>query len=180
MSNKMIQIDDNSKFFNTEGCFHKEFPSDLRQVRYFTLLIVQKAPPEIKELNLLEQQISELIKNAVKHGNKCDINKKVQIWYSFSTEEARIIVEDEGKGFLKIREWNDFNEKRLKCLHDENFEELGNYVSYRTPDSDDRDGGNAMFAALEYWNKGLVFNEKANKIGVCKVFPKSQRGININ
>lgn len=180
MSNKMIQVDDNNKLFNIEGCFHKEFPSDLRQVRYFTLLIVQKAPPEIKELNLLEQQISELIKNAVKHGNKCDLNKKVHIWYYFSTEEARIIVEDEGKGFLKIREWNEFNERRLRCLHEENFEELGNYVSYRTQDSDDRDGGNAMFAALEYWNQGVIFTEKANKIAVCKRFPKSQRGINID
>lgn len=176
----MIQIDDNDNLFNIEGCFHKEFPSDLRQVRYFTLLIVQKAPPEIKELNLLEQQISELIKNAVKHGNKCDLNKKVHIWYYFSTEEARIIVEDEGKGFLKIREWNDFNEKRLKCLHEENFEELGNFVSYRTQESDDRDGGNAMFAALEYWNQGVVFTEKANKIAVSKKFPKSQRSIEIN
>lgn len=179
MSNKMIQIDDNSKLFNTDGCFYKEFPSDLRQVRYFTLLIVQKAPPEIKELNLLEQQISELIKNAVKHGNKCDLNKKVKVWYYFSTEEAKIIVEDEGKGFLKIREWNDFNEKRLKCLHEENFEELGNYVSYRTAESDDRDGGNAMFAALEYWNQGVVFTEKANKVAVTKKFPKAQRGINL-
>lgn len=176
----MIIIDDKSNIFNTDGCFYKEFPSDLRQVRYFTLLIVQKAPPEIKELNLLEQQISELIKNAVKHGNKCDLNKKVKIWYFFSKEEARIIVEDEGKGFLKIREWNEFNKKRLQCLHEENFEELGNYVSYRTPESDDRDGGNAMFAALEYWNNGLVFTEKANKIGVSKKFPKNQRGIDIN
>ena len=176
----MIQVDDNSNLFNTEGCFHKEFPSDLRQVRYFTLLIVQKAPPEIKEVNLLEQQISELIKNAVKHGNKCDTNKKVHVWYYFSTDEAKIIVEDEGKGFLKIQEWNEFNKKRLHCLFDKNFEELGNYVSYRTQDSDDRDGGNAMFAALEYWNRGVIYTEKANKVVVSKHFPKVQRSIKIN
>lgn len=179
MSFKEIQINEEHKLFNTDGMFFKEFPSDLRQVRYFTLLVVQKAPPEIKELNLLEQQISELIKNAVKHGNKCDVNKKVKVWFSFSKEEARVIVEDEGKGFLKIREWNEFNRKRLECLYKEDFEELSNYVSYRTQDSDDRDGGNAMFAALEYWNSGVIYTEKANKIAVGKKFPKKQRGIEI-
>ena len=55
---------------NSLNMLKKEFPSDFRQIRYFTLLIVQSAPTEIKELNLLEQQISEVIKNAVKHGVK--------------------------------------------------------------------------------------------------------------
>ena len=73
---KELRSDDNDPLFDKVNMLYKEFPSDYRQIRYFTLLIVQSAPLEIKEINLLEQQISELIKNAVKHGNKCDINKK--------------------------------------------------------------------------------------------------------
>ena len=79
---KELRSDENDPLFDKTNMLKKEFPSDFRQIRYFTLLIVQSAPTEIKELNLLEQQISEVIKNAVKHGNHCDINKKVTFFYS--------------------------------------------------------------------------------------------------
>ncbi len=176
---KMILKDNNHKLFNTDQMFYKEFPSDFRQIRYFTLLIVQKAPPEIKELNLLEQQISELIKNAVKHGNKSNPEKKIKVWYYFSQEETRLVVEDEGAGFTKIDEWNSFNEKRQKCLMENDFEGLADYVAYTTEESDYHDGGNAMFAALEFWNEGVVFTEMANCVAVGKTYPKKQKGITI-
>ena len=86
---KKILIDENNELFDKQGMFFKEFPSDFRQIRYFTLLIVQKAPPEIKEINLLEQQISEIIKNAIKHGNKNNKDKKVRI---YSEDECRRLV----------------------------------------------------------------------------------------
>lgn len=175
----MILKDDNHPLFNKDQMFFKEFPSDFRQIRYFTLLIVQKAPPEIKELNLLEQQISELIKNAVKHGNKSDPDKKIKVWYYFSKEETRLIVEDEGKGFTKIDEWNEFNRKRQECLTNNDFEGLANFVAYTTEESDYHDGGNAMFAALEFWNEGVVFTKKANCIAVGKTYPRRQMGITI-
>lgn len=175
-----IKIDGSSKLFDKTNMLYKEFPSDFRQIRYFTLLIVQSAPPEIKELNLLEQQISEIIKNAVKHGNKNDINKKVRVWYQFSSDEARIIVEDEGEGFKDLEKWNDFNRKRVACLHEQNFEELGNYVSFRTAKSDDYDGGNALFAALEYWNAGFIYNNKKNGVAAKKVFQRKRHGVAID
>ena len=125
----------------------------------------------------MEQQISEVIKNAVKHGNKCDINKKVSVWYSFSPTHAHLIVEDEGEGFKDLEKWNEFNRKRLNCLHDQNYEDLANYVSFRTLDSDDQDGGNALFAALEYWNGGFVFNEKRNGVAMLKKFQQKRIGI---
>jgi serine/threonine-protein kinase RsbW len=177
---KEIRVNGKSPIFDKTNMLYKEFPSDFRQIRYFTLLIVQSAPPEIKELNLLEQQISEIIKNAVKHGNQNDISKKVRVWYSFSGEEARIIVEDEGEGFKDLEKWNDFNKKRVQCLHDQNYEELGNYVSFRTSRSDDYDGGNALFAALEYWNEGFVYNDKKNGVAAKKTFPKRRHGISID
>jgi len=176
---KKIQQDDKHKLLARNGMLNKDFPSDYRQIRYFTLMIAQKAPPGIKEVNLLEQQISELIKNAVKHGNKSNPNKRIKVWYSFTPLNARLIIEDEGEGFKKIDDWNHFNEQRQICLSDEDFEKLAYYVSYRTSESDDNDGGNALFAAMEYWNEGVVFNRKGNTVGVGKRFPKKRPGIEI-
>lgn len=176
---KQIKINENSPSFNKDGMFYKEFPSDFRQIRYFTMLIVQKAPHEIMEINLLEQQISEIIKNAVKHGNKNDPAKKVKVWYNFTTDKAHIIVEDEGEGFQELEKWNTFNKKRIECFMEENLEELGNYVSYRTEMSDEHDGGNALFAAIEYWNDGVVFNNKRNAVAVSKTFPQRRHSINL-
>ena len=169
---KEIKVDGSSPLFSTNNMLYKEFPSDYRQIRYFTLLIVQSAPPDIKEINLLEQQISEIIKNAVKHGNKCDVEKKVRVWYSFSPEHAHLVVEDEGEGFKDLEKWNEFNRNRLEILSAQDFEKLSDYVSFRTQKSDDNDGGNALFAALEYWNGGFVFNQKRSCIAMLKRFPK--------
>jgi len=177
---KQILVDNNHALMSKDEMFYKEFPSDYRQIRYFTLLIVQKAPPEIKEINLLEQQISEIIKNAVKHGNKKDASKLIKVWYFFSQEEARLIVEDEGSGFQKIKDWNSFNIERQKCLVEDDFEKLADYVAYHTDESDENDGGNAMFAAVEYWDEGVVFTEKANCIALGKTFPKKQHGLELN
>ncbi len=165
---KDLRADGSDPLFDKTNMLYKEFPSDFRQIRYFTLLIVQSAPLEIKEINLLEQQISEIIKNAVKHGNNCDLNKKVRVWYSFSSTHAHLIVEDEGQGFKDLEKWNDFNRKRLECLYQQDFEHLGSYVSFRTSKSDEQDGGNALFAALEYWNGGFVYNQKRNGVAMLK------------
>ena len=177
---KELRCDDNDILFDRTDMLYKEFPSDFRQIRYFTLLIVQSAPMEIKEINLLEQQISEVIKNAVKHGNKCDIKKKVKVWYSFSPTHAHLIVEDEGKGFKDLEKWNEFNRKRREYLHTQDFEKLADYVSFRTKDSDDQDGGNALFAALEYWNGGFVYTSKRNCVAMLKKFPKKRHGVSLD
>lgn len=174
---KELKSDGGDPLFDKTDMIYKEFPSDFRQVRFFTLLIVQSAPPEIKGVNLLEQQISEVIKNAVKHGNKCDISKKVRVWYKFSALHAHLIVEDEGEGFTDLEKWNEFNRKRLEFLHDQNFEALAGYVSFRTSASDDNDGGNALFAALEYWDGGFIFNDKKNAVAMLKTYPKKKWGI---
>ncbi len=176
---KDIKVDENSPLFDKTGMLHKEFPSDFRQIRYFTLLIVQSAPPEIKEINLLEQQISEIIKNAVKHGNKCDIEKKVKIWYDFSPEHAHLIIEDEGPGFKEVEKWNEFNRKRQQLLEGQDYEQLADYVSFKGRLADENDGGNALFAALEYWDGGFVFNSKRNCVSMLKQFPKKRQGVKV-
>jgi hypothetical protein len=86
---------------------------------------------------------------------------------------VHLIVEDEGNGFRDLEKWNVFNRKRLECIEKGNFEALGNYLSFRSADSDNLDGGNALFAALEYWNAGVVFNEKRNVVAVKREFKKT-------
>lgn len=172
---KEIRVDENSPLFDKTNMLYKEFSSDYRQIRYYTLLIVQSAPIEIKEINLLEQQISEVIKNAVKHGNRSNPAKKVRVWYSFDLDHAHLIVEDEGEGFKDLEKWNEFNRKRLECLAEQDFEKLAEFVSFRTAKSDENDGGNALFAALEYWDGGFVFNSKRNAVAMLKKFPNKRR-----
>ncbi|WP_010254579.1 ATP-binding protein [Treponema primitia] len=165
-----IKIDNFSPLFDKSNMEYKEFSSDFSQIRLYTMWLVRSAPSEIREFNLLEQQISEIIKNAIKHGNKNNIDKKVKIWYSLTAETAHLIVEDEGEGFKDLEKWNAFNRKRLQYIGEQNFDDLGKYVSFRGADSDNYDGGNALFAALEYWNGGFVFNEKRNAVGMKKFF----------
>ena len=81
---KELRSDGKDPLFDKSNMLFKEFPSDFRQIRYFTLLIVQSAPLEIKEINLLEQQISEVNKDPVLPEiiNELKIlkkNKKIQI-----------------------------------------------------------------------------------------------------
>ncbi len=176
---KTILVSEESPLFNKKGLFHKKFASDFRQIRYYTLVVMQKAPPEIKEINLLEQQISELIKNAVKHGNKKDPRKLVEVWYSFNESSARLIVQDEGRGFKQLEAWNEFNRRRTECFLRQDFEAMAEFVSFITPDSDEHDSGNALFAAVEYWNGGVVFNRARNAVAVAKYFPQRRHGIEL-
>ena len=165
-----ILQDDDHELLVTEGMYHKDFNLDLRKVRRLSQLIVQKAPSEIREINLLEQQVSEIIKNAIRHGNKNDSNKKVKIWFSFSVKHAHIVVEDEGEGFKKIDQWNSFYHKKMKAFEEKDFDAMMDYLSFRTEDSNENDGGNAMFAAVEFWNRGVVFSEKGNAVAVKRAY----------
>jgi light-regulated signal transduction histidine kinase (bacteriophytochrome) len=144
------------------------------------MLLVRSAPQEMGEISLLEQQVSEIIKNAVKHGNKNDVKKKVRIWHKFTLDMARLIVEDEGDGFKELEKWNAFNRKRLRQVCGRDYDELGKYVSFRSDISDESDGGNALFAALEYWDAGLVFNEKRNAVAMKKLFKPSKGRLSAN
>ncbi|MFC1503894.1 ATP-binding protein [Spirochaetota bacterium] len=166
---KLLSVDEDNPCWETHGMFYREFLSDPKLVRYYTILVINKAPERWKERNLLEQQVSEIIKNAIFHGNKKNKNKKVKIWYSFG-KYAKFIVEDEGGGFIELEEWNEFHRKRLKAFETNNYEKMAKFVSFRTPHSTEEDGGNSLFAAVEYWNMGIIYNNKKNKICVMRRF----------
>ncbi len=174
--NKILTLhsDEQNPLFDKTHLHYKCFSSEYNKVRYYTLLVLQYAPSEIQEKNLLEQQISEMIKNAIKHGNNCDVAKNIHIWFSFSHKHAHLIIEDEGEGFVELEKWNDFNRKRVESIESKNFEKLEQYASFKSTKSDEHDGGNALFAALEYWNEGLILNNKRNALAMYRTFTPNQ------
>ncbi|MFW5683750.1 MAG: anti-sigma factor antagonist, partial [Spirochaetota bacterium] len=125
-------VDDTHRLQQTDGMYHKTFYIDFTQIRRLSNLIAQQAPPEIQEINMLEQQISEIVKNAVKHGNSNDRSKAIKVWFSFSATHAHLIVEDEGEGFQELERWNEFYRKKLECYEKQDFEEMMNYLTFRT------------------------------------------------
>ncbi|MDR1249904.1 MAG: ATP-binding protein [Treponema sp.] len=165
-----IQADDASPLFDKTGMDYQEFPSDYSQIRFYAMTLTRSAPQEAWEVALLEQQISEIITNAIKHGNKNDPKKKVRIWSQFTPDMAHLIVEDEGEGFKELEQWNAFSRKRFRQVRERNYDELGKYASFHGSSSDESDGGNALFAAVEYWNAGIVFNGKRNAVAMKKLF----------
>jgi hypothetical protein len=165
---KMI-VDEHNELFDAQGMKYMEFPSNYSAIRKYCSLILKDCPEKFKEGNLLEQQLSEILKNGIKHGNKCNPDKKIKVWYDLR-KRARFIVEDEGKGFNCIDAWNEFFRKRQIALYNEDFDSFLELASFRGPESDDDDGGNSLIAALEFWNGGMIYNETKNKVGVVRWF----------
>jgi serine/threonine-protein kinase RsbW len=166
---RKLIVDDRNELFDAQGMRYAEFPSDFSRIREFTTLVLADCPEAFKEGNLLEQQLSEIIKNGIKHGNGSDPAKKLRVWYDLR-KRARFIVEDEGRGFAELDEWNDFFRKRQTALFEEDFDAFLDLASYRGPRSDETDGGNSLIAALEYWNGGMIFSGSRNKVGVVRWF----------
>lgn len=155
---------------DTEGLHYKCVNIDLSRIRHISHVLTKDAPENIKEHNLLEQQVSEIIKNAVRHGNMNDISKEVHIWWRFSPEEARLIVEDQGKGFRNYPEWNRFYRQRMESFIKGDPDDMMQFLSYRGPESTPEDGGNALFATMEYWNNGFILNKSGNKVALKRRF----------
>jgi hypothetical protein len=166
---RQLIVDERNELFDAQGMRCAEFPSDFSRVREFTSQVLETCPEPFREGRLLEQQLSEIIKNGIKHGNRNDPSKKLRVWYDLR-KRARFIVEDEGEGFTLLDEWNEFFRRRQTALFEEDFDAFLALASYRGPRSDEEDGGNSLIAALEYWNGGMIFNDRKNKIGVVRWF----------
>jgi len=166
VARKLI-VDDRNELFNAQGMKFVQYPSDLTQVRKYATEVLAGCPEAFREESMLEMQLSELIKNAIKHGNGGNPAKMVKVWYDLR-HRARVIVEDEGVGFTNLNEWNDFFFRRQKALYEQDFDAFLTLASYRGPHSDETDGGNSLIMALEYWNGGMIYNGKKNKVGVIR------------
>lgn len=95
-----------------EKMLYKEFSSD-RFIKNYT--VNPHLKPSGMKSNNHEQQISEIIKNAIKHGNKKDPVKTIKVWYLFKPEEVRLIVEDQVRDSKRSKKWNDFHRKKMRC-----------------------------------------------------------------
>jgi serine/threonine-protein kinase RsbW len=166
---RKLIVDDRNELFDAQGMRFAVFPSDFSRIREFTARVLADCPAAFLEGNLLEQQLSEIIKNGIKHGNRNDGAKSLRVWYDLR-KRARFIVEDEGEGFTDLDRWNEFFKKRQAALFEEDFEAFLGLAAYRGPHSDEDDGGNSLIAALEYWNGGMIFNGARNKVGVVRWF----------
>jgi hypothetical protein len=167
---RKLIVDENNELFDAQGMKYLEFKSDFSKIREYSAKILEDCPRQFLEEGLLEQQLSEILKNGIKHGNKCDISKKLKVWYDLR-HRVRFIVEDEGEGFKRLDEWNGFYQRRQNALYDRDFDLFLRLASYRGPGSDESDGGNSLIAALEFWNGGIIYNDAKNKIGVVRWFP---------
>lgn len=87
----------------------------------------------------------------------------------------RVIVEDEGDGFQELEAWNEFYKKRQEALYREDFNTFLELAAYKGANSTQDDGGNSLIAALEYWNGGMIFNNKKNKVGVIRWYTNGSR-----
>jgi serine/threonine-protein kinase RsbW len=168
-SYKLI-VDDVSPLFDIVDARYMEFPSELPKTREITKKIIHELDGNVGSfpLGILEEQIAEIIKNAIKHGNKSDPAKMIKVWFFSNKELFKIIVEDEGAGFVDLDKWNEFNSQRSEALAKGNIDEMMKYIQYRGPHSAEDDGGNSLFAALEYWDSGLVYNARKNKVAAVK------------
>jgi hypothetical protein len=166
---RQLIVDERNELFDAQGMKYVEFPSEYSRIREYTMKVLAECPPVFLEENLLEQQLSELIKNGIKHGNHSDPSKKLKVWYDLR-KRARFIVEDEGRGFTNLDDWNDFYRRRQTALFENDFDTFLSLASYRGPKSTEDDGGNSLIAALEYWNGGMIYNEAHNKVGVVRWF----------
>ncbi len=166
---RKLIVDDRNELFDAQGMRYSEFPSDFTRIREYTAFVLADCPEVFKEDNLLEQQLSEIIKNGIKHGNRNDPSKLLRVWYDLR-KRVRFIVQDEGKGFSELDSWNEFFQKRQTALFKQDFDAFLALASYRGPSSDENDGGNSLIAALEYWNGGMIFNNARNKVGVVRWF----------
>ncbi len=166
---RQLIVDELNELFDAQGMRYVEFPSDYSRIREFTATVLADCPPAFREGKLLEQQLSEIIKNGIKHGNRRDPSKRLRVWYDLR-KRARFIVEDEGEGFRELEDWNEFVRRRQAALFEEDFEAFLSLAGWRGRGSDAEDGGNSLIAALEYWNGGMIFNDARNKVGVVRWF----------
>ncbi len=83
--------------------YTKSFPSDpelLPDIENFVISHTAEAKLDKKKINDLSLSIAEAASNAIKHGNKSDINKKVKVTVKIYTDKIVISIKDEGTGFV--------------------------------------------------------------------------------
>lgn len=79
-------VNNDTILWDITGMEYKEFHSDILKIRNYAKEVTKMMVNKINKSDyfLLEQQVSEIIKNAIRHGNQRDINKLACVWYQFN------------------------------------------------------------------------------------------------
>ena len=118
----------------------KSDTSELKKVEYFLEDIFNRNNLSKKYFNKLYLCVSEAIINAIKHGNRHDLNKKVIIKISCLTHELEVLIEDEGEGFNRSILQNPTTTENIR-----------------------KESGRGIFI-IENLTDKIEFNEKGNRI----------------
>ena len=113
---------------------------ELKKVENFLINIFNEFNLENKYFNKIYLCISEAVINAIKHGNKNDLNKKVSIVVNCNNEEINIQIEDEGDGF-----------------------DVGNVNNPTLPENINKESGRGIFI-IKNLSEKTEYNEKGNQV----------------
>ncbi len=86
----------------TNGKYSVTFPSSpdyLEEAEAITSKIAKEARFEASAVDDISIAVTELFNNAVHHGNKNNISKKVVLTYRLDEKGLTVSIKDEGKGF---------------------------------------------------------------------------------
>lgn len=99
----------------TETLVIKSHVSELAKVAAITEEICERCGMIEDEIDDISIAVTEAVNNAIKHGNKEDSTKSIEIVFQIETEKIKIRIKDEGEGF-QLEEVKDprMNENLLK------------------------------------------------------------------
>jgi serine/threonine-protein kinase RsbW len=89
---------------------------DAREVQRLIRDEVVKAAFDDDSQFAIKLALEEAIINAIKHGNKLDLTKRVQVEWKITPEIAEIIIEDQGPGFNRDSVPNPTEDSNLEKL----------------------------------------------------------------
>lgn len=118
--------------------------SEAREVQERIVSLMEQNAWPMRDCFGVRLALEEALVNAIKHGNRMDPDKKVYIACELSTDEIRIVVEDQGEGF-KIEEVPDPTE-------DDNLE---------------KPGGRGIMLIRSFMTE-VGYNDKGNRLTVAK------------
>lgn len=143
-----IQIQDSEYLLKDSGFVRDDEPNillvytikDIEKVSAIILKEMDQCGYSDKSIKQFKICIFEALTNAIIHGNKNDVTKKVILFYKITLVSASISVIDEGEGF-------DYN----------------NIPDPLSPENQLKDHGRGIFLMKQYFDE-ISFNSKGNRI----------------
>jgi len=83
----------------TETLVIRSDVNELARVATITEEICERCGLIEDEIDDISIAVTEAVNNAIKHGNKEDSSKSIEIVFEIETEKIKIRIKDEGKGF---------------------------------------------------------------------------------